>query len=47
MHGAGEVSLAEAEHAIEIASTVVEDLFPQVIAALGLETDKRLRIVAR
>jgi hypothetical protein len=46
MHGAGAVSLVEAEHAIEVASTVVEDLFPQVIAALGLKTDKRLRVVA-
>jgi hypothetical protein len=47
MHGAGKVSLADAERAIGVASTVVEELFPRVIAALGLKTDERLRIVAK
>jgi hypothetical protein len=45
MHAAGQVPVAEAEHAIEIASTVLEVLFPKVIAELGLKTDARLRIV--
>lgn len=45
MHGGAQVPPAEAQHAIEIASTVVEYLFPQVIASLGLKTDARLRIV--
>ena len=47
MHGAEQVSLAEAEHAIEIASAVLEDLFPRVIAALGLKTGERLRILEK
>jgi hypothetical protein len=45
MHVAGQVPVVEAEHAIEIASTVLEVLFPKVIAELGLKTDARLRIV--
>jgi hypothetical protein len=45
MHGAERVSSAEAEYALEIASAVLEDLFPQVIAALGLTIDGRLRIL--
>jgi hypothetical protein len=47
MHGGGQVPRAGAEHAIQIASTVLEELFPQVIAALGLKTDGRLRIVGK
>jgi len=47
IHGAAQVPLTEAEHAIEIASAVLEDLFPQVIAALGLKTDGRLRILGK
>jgi hypothetical protein len=45
MHGAEQASPAEAEHGIEIASAVLEDLFPKVIATLGLKTDDRLRIL--
>jgi hypothetical protein len=35
----------EAEQATEIASTVLEELFPQVIDGIGLRIDRRLRIV--
>lgn len=47
IHGATQVSPAEAEQAIEIASVVIEELFPQVIAVLGLKTGPRLRISDR
>lgn len=47
MHGAGTVSLADAERATSVAETVVENLFPRVVGALGLKTDERLRIVAK
>jgi len=45
IHRAEQVPLPEAEHAIEIASAVLEELFPKVISALGLKTDERLRIL--
>ncbi|MGB7283928.1 MAG: hypothetical protein WBE13_16800 [Candidatus Acidiferrum sp.] len=47
IHKAGPVSTVDAERSIEIASTVLEVLFPQVIAALELKTDANLRIVAK
>lgn len=47
MHGGAQVTPAEAEHAIDIASAVFEDLFHQVISALGLKADKGLKILAK
>ncbi len=47
MHGAEQIPPAEAEHAIEIASAVLEDLFPRVIAMLALKTDGRLHILEK
>jgi hypothetical protein len=45
MHAASRVSETDAAHAIEIASTVLEVIFPKVITELGLKTDTKLRIV--
>lgn len=45
IHEARQTSRPEAEHAIEIASAVLEELFPRVVVALGLKTDHRLRIL--
>lgn len=45
IHRADQVSRPEAEHAIEVAAAVLEELFPKVISALGLKTDERLRIL--
>lgn len=45
LHVAEEVSPTEAQHAVEIASAVIEDLFPRVIDTLGLKTDQRLQIL--
>jgi len=45
MHDAEEIPPIEAKHAIEVASAVLKELFPKVIAALGLQTDGRLRIL--
>lgn len=47
IHGGNPVSSSDAERAIEVASMVVETLFPQVICALGLRTDGQLRIVTK
>lgn len=45
MHAAGHVTVTDARHAIEIASTVLEVLFPRVLAELGLKTDATLRVM--
>jgi len=45
MHKAVEVTMADAERSIEIASTVIEVLFPKVITELHLKIDGNLRIV--
>jgi hypothetical protein len=47
IHKAGQVPTADAERSIEIASTVLEVLFPKVIAELRLKTDINLRIVTK
>jgi hypothetical protein len=47
MHSASQVASGEAENSIQIASTVLEVLFPKVITELSLETDANLRIVTR
>ncbi len=44
IHQAIQVTFAEAAQAIEIGTAVLEELFPRVIATLGLKTDVRLRI---
>jgi len=47
IHKASPASTVDAERSIEIASTVLEVLFPKVIAALQLKTDANLRIVVK
>jgi hypothetical protein len=46
-HEGMQVALAEADHAVEVASTLLENLFPQVIARLGLKADSQLRILGK
>jgi hypothetical protein len=45
MHKASQVTSPEARLSVEIASTVLEVLFPKVMAGLNLKTDVNLRIV--
>jgi len=46
-HAGVHVPPEEAERAIDIASTVLEVLFPKVIAELGLKTDAKLNIFTK
>ena len=47
IHKAGQVTTVDATRSIEIASTVLEVLFPKVLLALQLKADARLRIVVK
>ncbi len=46
VHRAEPVTSSDAGQAIELASAVLEDLFPRVISALNLKVDSQLRILS-
>ena len=47
IHRAEPVTISEAEHAVEIARVVLEELFTAVVGKLGLHTHSRLEVCGK